>query len=106
MRLESGRQNRATYTKQRDDRYEGPGSRSLQGVSQQARARLHETPTVNLLPLVEAVSRDQASASLESVPKRGRSIDALHSGVDRPVADLCILRPVWDQAHRRSSRER
>jgi hypothetical protein len=41
MCLESGRRNRATYTTRRDDRYEGPGSRSLQGVSQQA--RLHES---------------------------------------------------------------
>jgi len=41
MCLESGRRNRATYTKQREDRYEGRGSRSLRGVSQEA--RLHES---------------------------------------------------------------
>ena len=48
MCLESGRRNRAIYTKQRDDRYEGrPDRGSLQGVSQQA--RLHESAHSELL---------------------------------------------------------
>src|SRR3954468_18252258 len=47
----------------------------------------------DLLPLVEAVSRNDATPPGERALVRARGLDALGTGVDLPVADLQILRP-------------
>src|SRR4029077_12791285 len=49
-------------------------------------------------PFVESVRWNQAAPFLESLPERGRFIDGLSSGVDGPVSDLWILRPIWNQS--------
>jgi Leucine-rich repeat (LRR) protein len=46
----------------------------------------------------ESVRGDQAAPFCESLPERGRFIDCLSSGVNGPVSDLWILRPIWNQS--------
>src|ERR1700737_2967447 len=49
-------------------------------------------------PFVESVGRNQAPSLAECLPERGRFIDGLSSGVDGPVSDLWILRPMGNQS--------
>jgi len=47
-------------------------------------------------PFVESVCGNEATPLCESPPERGRPIDRLGSGVDGPISDLWIFRPIWN----------
>src|SRR5262249_820760 len=47
-------------------------------------------------PFVESVCRNQAAAFSESLAEGRCSIDGLSSGVDAPVSDPRVFRPIWD----------